>query len=236
MQHLRILYQDDDIVVVDKPAGFYVHPPEEHPDASHVVMKILRDQIGKWIYPVHRLDRATTGVLVFALSPEMAAAMQAQFQAHTLDKTYLALVRGWTEDSAVIDSSLTRRLDGGAEVSARTDFQTLFRFEREHAMGKHTSVRYSLLEVKLHTGRLHQIRRHLKRVSHPLVGDTVHGDGKHNQLWRKWCPSSGLFLKAYRLQIRHPRTGEEMVFYSKWNSQWHQLFDLSGFCPYLKVR
>jgi tRNA pseudouridine65 synthase len=234
MQKLRILYRDTDLVVVDKPAGFQVHAPDDRPNAKNVVMKMLRDQIQQWVYPVHRLDQATTGVLVFALSSEMASAIQTQFQNQSLKKTYLALVRGWTKDSATIETPLTRRLDGGVEVEAKTEYRTLFRFERNHAIGKFSTVRYSLVEVTLHTGRLHQIRRHLKRESHPLVGDTVHGDGKHNQAWRVWCPNSGLFLKAYRLEMSHPRTGEPLHFYSKWNTQWHQLFDLSGFCPYIK--
>lgn len=233
MKQLRILYRDDDLVVVDKPAGFQVHAPEDRPNANNVVMKILRNQLNQWVYPVHRLDRATSGVLVFALSPEVASQIQTQFRGREVGKTYLALVRGWTDDSGVIDTPLTRRLDGGAEVDARTDYSTLFRFERAHSLGKFSSVRYSLVEVTLHTGRLHQIRRHLKRISHPLIGDTVHGDGKHNQLWREWCANSGLYLKAYRFKMNHPKTQMPLVFHSKWNTQWHQLFDLCGFCPYL---
>jgi tRNA pseudouridine65 synthase len=236
MQRLRIIYQDEDLVVIDKPAGFHVHAPEDHPNASNVVLQILRNQIGKYLYPVHRLDRATTGVLVFALNSESAAAIQTQFRDKTAEKSYFALVRGWTEKSGIIDSPLTRRLDGGAEVDAKTDYETLFCFERNETVGKFTSARYSFIEVKLHTGRLHQIRRHLKRISHPLVGDTVHGDGKHNQLWRTLAPGSTLYLKAYRLQIRHPRSGEALVFHSKWNHSWHQLFDLAGFCPYFTVK
>jgi tRNA pseudouridine65 synthase len=233
MHQFKILYRDDDLVVIDKPAGFQVHAPDDRPNANNVVLQLLRNQINQWIYPVHRLDRATSGVLVFALSPEVATLVQEQFRAQTLGKTYLALVRGWTEDSGIIDTPLTRRLDGGAEVDAKTEYSTLFRFEREHTLGKFSSVRYSLLEVRLHTGRLHQIRRHMKRINHPLVGDTVHGDGKHNQLWREWCEHSGLFLKAYRFRMQHPRTGEPLEFYSKWNKQWHQLFDLCGFCPWI---
>jgi tRNA pseudouridine65 synthase len=234
MKQLRVIYQDTDLVVVDKPAGFQVHAPEGRPEAGNIVLKILRNQLGQWVFPVHRLDRATSGVLVFALSPEVAGLVQKQFKAGEMGKTYLALVRGWLPDAGVIDSPLTRRLDGGTEVPACTDYETLFRFERDHPLGKHASVRYSLLKVTLHTGRLHQIRRHFKRISHPLIGDTVHGDGKHNQLWREWCPNSGLFLKAYRFEMKHPKTGVPLTFYSKWNTQWHRLFDLCGYCPFIR--
>jgi len=236
MKQLRILHQDEDIVVVDKPAGFQVHVSEDHPRATHVVMKTLRNQLGKWVYPVHRLDRATSGVLVLALNVESARELHRQFQSREVGKTYLAWVRGWTDDEGVVESRLTKRLDGGPELEAKTEYRTLFRYERAHALGRYASVRYSLVEITPTTGRLHQIRRHLRRENHPIVGDTVHGDGPHNRLWREWCPGSGLFLKAYQLRFRHPTTHQWMMFQSKWNRQWHQLFDVCGFCPIPQAR
>ena len=189
MPKIRVLYQDEYFVVVDKPAGFQVHTPEHLSREGLVlqknnVMLILRDQLQKWIYPVHRLDRATSGVLIFAFSPEIAKAFQEKFKKQEVHKKYIALVRGWTPDEQVIASPLTVRLDGGDEVAAKTQFQKISQIEFPVAIGPYLTARYSLLSVSLSTGRLHQIRRHLKRIHHPIVGDTFYGDGKHNQWWR----------------------------------------------------
>ena len=152
----------------------------------------------------------------------------------TVKKTYFALVRGWMDDTGVIDSPLTTRLDGGKEVEAQTEYETLHRFELKRPFGKHETIRYSLLKVHPITGKLHQIRRHLRRVAHPIVGDTVHGDGKHNRLWRELISSSSLYLKSYALEFTHPVTQQKMTFVSRWNRVWHEMFDLAGICPYVK--
>jgi tRNA pseudouridine65 synthase len=234
---LRILYQDEHLVVVDKPAGFQVHTPEHLAREGKVlarnnVMLILRDQLGKWIFPVHRLDRATSGVLLFAFSSEVASALQQKFKNREIQKRYFALVRGWTNAEQIIDSPLTTRLDGGAEVEARTEFKKLAQFELLQAIGPYPTARYSLLAISLPTGRLHQIRRHLKLIFHPVVGDTVHGDGKHNQWWRAQAKQKFLYLKAYSLKFNHPVTGEKIYVHSRWNRPWQEVFDLAQFCPY----
>lgn len=238
MSQVRILYQDSSIVVVDKPPGFQVHTPEHWIRTGQTLnrnnlMKQVRNQIGQYVYPVHRLDRATSGVLVFALSPEIAQALQKQFQDHEVKKIYIALVRGWAEDSGRLDTPLTRELKQGELQEALTEYETLSRFSlpiqtREH----HSDSRYSLLRVQLHTGRLHQIRRHLRKISHPIVGDTVHGDGVHNRLWKNLVQGSGLYLKAYSLEFNHPVTQGRIYLYSRWGKHWHEVFDRCGICPY----
>ena len=231
----RVLFQDNDLVLIDKPAGVSVHPPLDRPNqADRCVVKNLRDQLGKWVYPVHRLDRATSGVLVMALKSEVAAKFQEKFQKNEIEKTYLALVRGWTEVSGKIDSPLSKELGDENLVNAITHFERMHAFELPHSLGLHATVRYSLLKIKTETGRLHQIRRHLKRISHPIVGDTVHGDGKHNQLFRQITDDKLLYLKAYSLKFCHPFTQENIYVHSRWNAQWHKVFDLAGFCPILK--
>ncbi|MBS1959238.1 MAG: tRNA pseudouridine(65) synthase TruC [Bdellovibrionales bacterium] len=225
MTSIRILYQDEHLLVVDKPAGIQVHPPERGmPGASvlkeHMV-KNLRIQTGKYIYPVHRLDGATSGVMVFALSSEIASKLQKQFKERTVKKDYFAVARGWLQGQFTVAD----------ETHGETNFISLHRFEIDRPIGKHARSRYTLVLARPKTGKMHQIRRSLKHESHPIVGDTVYGDGKHNRLWRELVPGSGLFLKAYSLEFTHPMTGEKIYHRSKWGRRWHALFDQAGFCP-----
>jgi tRNA pseudouridine65 synthase len=233
MRGLRILFQDESLVVVDKPAGFYVHPPEDprFSISSEVnCLALLRDQLGQWVYPVHRLDRATSGVLVFGLSPESAARLSAQFVDRSVEKTYVAVVRGWPTPPAagcrewVMDTPV----DGKPALSRA---RVLAHVELPVAIPPHLSSRYALVQVQPETGRLHQIRRHLARLSYPLVGDTVYGDGKHNRAFRQRMGTALLYLKAAQLSLRHPESGQKMTFQSRWTHAWHQVFDLFGVCP-----
>ena len=228
----RILFQDDSLVVIEKPSGISVHPQMGRTlDSENNVVKDLRDQMGKWVYPVHRLDRSTSGVLVMAFSGDIASKLQDQFKSNNVRKFYVALARGWLAECGTIDTPLTKGLDGGSEVTAITHFENLLKFELPHSIGIHPTSRYSLLGVTLETGRLHQIRRHLRRIAHPIVGDTVHGDGKNNKLWRSLTQEKHLYLMAYSLEFNHPITDERLYFHTRWNSYWHQVFDLAGFCP-----
>jgi tRNA pseudouridine65 synthase len=230
MRGLRILFQDESIVVVDKPAGFHVHPPEDprfsiSPEVN--CMALLRDQLGgRYVYPVHRLDRATSGVLVFGLSSEAASQLSRQFAEREVLKTYVAVVRGWPNAKFfTIDSPL----DG---KEALTHVEVLARLEVPVSIGPHLTSRYALIRVHPHTGRMHQIRRHLARQSHPLIGDTVYGDGKHNRYFRERFSSQMLYLKAAQLQLSHPsHSGARVSFQSRWNHAWHQIFEVFGCCP-----
>ena len=236
MKKMRVIYQDEYLVAVDKPAGILVHPPEirlknaQSPIQADVI-RVLRKQLQKKVYPVHRLDRATSGVLLLAFDSETARKLQLQFQKQQVQKTYIALVRGWSEETGVISSPLYKRLDGGALLEAETHFETLFRFELLTPSQNFQTSRFSLLKIKPKTGRLHQIRRHLKRVSHPLIGDTVHGDGKQNRIWRDLTGDQRLYLKAQTLQITHPIFLTELLFQSKWSPVWKRMFDRMGYCP-----
>jgi tRNA pseudouridine65 synthase len=237
MQKLRILFQDDHFVVVDKPAGIMVHPPEDpslrkYSANQPTVIRMLREQLGKYVYPVHRLDSATSGVLVLALESSVAAKLQTLFQVKEIQKTYFALVRGYADDSGVIDSPLTIDDEGGPVQDAITHYETYFRFELPIVSGPHATSRFSLVKVRPQTGRYHQIRRHFKRISHPLIGDTIHGDGKQNRIWREQTEDSLLYLKAYSLSFVHPVTGISMSFHSRWSHAWQKIFDRAGFCPY----
>lgn len=203
-----IRFQDRWLCAIDKPAGLMVHRSTLGSDRQFA-LQMLRDQIGRRVWPVHRLDRATSGVLLFALDRETAAALGRQFMAHAVDKRYLAVARGWTDDKGTIDHPLPRRR-GESKRPARTRYRTLARCELPVALEPHDSVRYSLVEVRPESGRMHQIRRHFKHISHHLIGDTTYGDGRHNRVFRQHLGCHRLLLHASRLALDHPWEGRPL--------------------------
>ncbi len=214
---LEILYQDKYIVAINKPSGLLVHKSMIDKREIYFAMKILRDQIGKWVYPVHRLDKPTSGVLLFALSKESARLLSEQFAAHTIEKTYIAVVRGYSDDEGVIEHPLKEKLDKIADKKASEDkeaqealtkYRTLKRVELDFSVGKYDKTRYSLVELKPQTGRKHQLRRHLKHINHHILGDTKYGRGEHNKFIREHFGCFRLLLHAKELQFLHPYTQE----------------------------
>jgi tRNA pseudouridine65 synthase len=193
---LTVLYRDDRLVAVDKPSGLLVHRGESRFRQDRIVaMTLLRDQIGARVFPVHRLDRGTSGVLLFALDPEAAAAVQASFAAGLAAKRYWALVRGIPPEEMVIDHPVPND-PGGPKVPAVTGIRRLA-----------TCERYALVEARPRTGRFHQIRRHLKHASHPILGDVEYGKGEHNRLCRERFGLWRLALHAAELALPHPEGG-----------------------------
>jgi len=190
---LAALYQDDDLLVVDKPSGLAVHRGWARDD--EVVMTLARTLAGRHVFPVHRLDRGTSGVLVLALAAGAARALGEAFEAGRVRKRYLALVRGIPPPDGVVDHPIPRS-PGGPRVPAVTRFRRLATFER-----------YAWLEVVPETGRLHQIRRHLKHISHPVIGDVRYGKGEHNRLFRARFGLHRLALHAAELALDHPVSG-----------------------------
>jgi tRNA pseudouridine65 synthase len=221
------------LVVIEKPAGVPVHPPESPGErrSGTDLIRILRSQLGVYGYPVHRLDRATSGLMLWALQSETASKIQAQFQAGEIQKTYLALVRGWLKGEGVVDSPLASERHPEIMKPAVTRYMGLHTFELPMPDRGHASSRYSLVRAEPLTGRWHQIRRHLKRISHPLIGDTVHGDGVHNRNWRDRTGDRRLYLLSWELSFRHPITGEALQFQARFSGAWHRVFDQAGFCP-----
>jgi len=210
---LEILYQDDYLVAINKPSGLLVHRSLIDKHETQFAVQLLRDQIGQKVYPPHRLDRPTSGVLLFALDPDTARLLTEQFTQGWVQKTYLALVRGFCAPEGVIDYPLKEELDEIVDAKANQDkpaqaaithYKTLEQFELPFASGKHATSRYSLLELQPKTGRKHQLRRHLKHIFHPIVGDTTHGDGKQNRLFREQFGCERLMLHANRLTFQHP--------------------------------
>lgn len=205
---LKVLYQDPDFIAVDKPSGLLVHRTELSTDRE-CAMTILRDQLGQWVYPVHRLDRATSGVLLFALNSKAAGDLSERFRAKEMRKTYLAVVRGYADTTGVIVQPLKRNPEkkNSPLLEAHTTYERVATTELPFAIGRYSTTRYSLVKVRIETGRLHQIRRHMCTISHPIVGDTVYGDGKHNKFFREKFALRRLLLCAAGIEFEHPYSG-----------------------------
>lgn len=190
-----ILYRDEHLVAVDKPSGMLVH--RGWGDDGPFALNTVRDMLGAYLYPVHRLDRGTSGVLVFALSEAAAAALHGAFEAGEVKKRYLALVRGVAPVEGLIDHPIPRR-EGGPRVPARTSFRLV---------GASPVERCSLVEARPETGRLHQVRRHLKHIGHPLLGDANYGKGALNRHYRETFGLKRLALHAASIAFTHPLAG-----------------------------
>lgn len=182
--------------------------------ATAFAVQRLRDQLGRPVYPAHRLDRATSGVLLFALEPPVHARLAAAFEAGAIEKRYLAIVRGWPPSELVIDHALSRLdedapgREAGAPRPARTELKRLATAELAVRVDRYPTSRYALVALHPLTGRRHQLRRHLRHVDHPIIGDTTYGQGRHNRLFRERFGSARLLLHALSLRLRHPLTGE----------------------------
>lgn len=204
MEPLTVLYRDHTMVAVDKPSGLLVHRTPLSRDRE-CVLQTLRDQIHQRVYPVHRLDRAASGVLLFALDPVACHRLGRQFATQKISKRYLAVVRGYTPVQGQIDYAL-RKEPGKTRQTAVTDYQTLATVELPVAIGRYATARYSLITAFPKTGRRHQIRKHFAHIAHPLIGDTVHGEGRHNRLFRERYGLHRLMLAAVELSFLHPVT------------------------------
>ena len=216
---LVILYRDDHIVAIDKPAHLLVHRSNVDRHETRFAVQLLRDQIGRRVWPAHRLDRGTSGVLLFGLDTEAASALGRQFEAGTVEKRYLAVVRGHPPESGCIDHPLSRQRDtyefAGNACSdeaqpALTRFRRLATAELPFAVDRYPSSRYALLEVSPVTGRRHQIRRHLKHIAHPVIGDATYGKGRHNRFFAEHFGCHRLLLACTTLAFTHPATGEAL--------------------------
>jgi tRNA pseudouridine65 synthase len=217
---LEILYQDDYFVIINKPSGLLVHKSPIDKRETKFALQMVRDQIGQYVYPIHRLDKPTSGVLVFALSSEVARLMSDLIADKQFEKEYRAVVRGYTADDDLIDYDLKVILDKKADKdrsddkepqSAQTFYQCLATVELPFAVSRYPVARYSLVKLMPKTGRKHQLRRHMKHIFHPIVGDTRYGRTEHNKLFRENFDVHRLLLHANRLSFVHPVTQESLV-------------------------
>jgi len=230
---LEILYQDPYMVAVNKPSGLLVHrsPIDKH--ETEFALQILRDQIGQYVTPVHRLDKPTSGVLIFALNAEIAKILSEQFRANVIEKEYIAIVRGYTPEQDLIDHPLKQMLDTKEqkkvgitkeEQDAKTVYKRLATVELPYAVSRYPVARYSLVKLLPKSGRKHQLRRHMKHIFHPIVGDTKHGRGEHNKLFREKFDCYRLLLHAHRVTFLHPVTEEKLCIEASLDEMFQHLF------------
>ncbi|MGA7440516.1 MAG: pseudouridine synthase [Luteibacter sp.] len=218
---LEILYQDDDIVAVNKPANLAVHRSKFVGPDDAFLIDLLREQVEGRLHLAHRLDRATSGVLLVARSPEMASALGEQFMGRTVSKRYLAVVRGWPEPTeGTIDYPLPGSRDTGPRRDAMTDYRRLATIEVDIPLGRYDKQRYALVVAEPRTGRFRQIRKHFAHIHHPIVGDSQHGRGDHNRLFKQHFSSHRLLLHAQRLAFAHPASGAPLVICAPVDATW----------------
>jgi tRNA pseudouridine65 synthase len=217
---LPIVFQDAHLVVIDKPPGLLVHRSEIDRSETRFAVQLLRDQLGRRVSPVHRLDRGTSGLLVFGFEPCVTAALAAQFAGRGVAKRYLAIVRGTPPEDAFIDHPLDRPEDPYAQRGAsgpqpaRTHLVRLAMAEIPVRVDRYPSSRYALVVLMPETGRRHQLRRHMKHIAHPIVGDATYGVGRHNRLFAERYGVSRLLLAAVGLAFRHPVTGTPLSLHT----------------------
>jgi tRNA pseudouridine65 synthase len=223
---LPILYQDPYLIAIDKPSGLLVHPSKIASDRI-TCMSLLRDQVGQWVYPAHRLDRGTSGVLLFSFDSATAGVIGSRFREREVEKGYLIVVRGWADDEGEIDYAYADE-DDDLPRPARTLYRTLARTELPHAVGRYATARYSLILGQPLSGRTHQIRRHMRHINHHVIGDNVYGDGAHNRLFREKFDSRRLLLHAATMTIEHPVTAGRLTIDAPLPAEMRHLLEQMG--------
>lgn|SRR5690554_1852257 len=221
---LEILYQDDYIVAVNKPHGLLVHQSPIARNAKEFALQILRNQLQKTVYPSHRLDRKTSGILVFALDKATDSIMQQKFQNREVEKKYLALVRGFTPNEMTIDYALKN--DNEVLQDAVTYFKSLENYEINIPFGKYTTSRYTLVEAIPETGRMHQLRKHFAHIFHPIIGDRPHGCNKQNKFWLEKFQMNTMLLHANELSFTHPYSEEKTTIKAEVSTEFQRVLEI----------
>lgn len=224
---LKILFEDESLIAIHKPNGLLVHRTKIAIDADEFALQILRDQIGQRVFPTHRLDRKTSGVLLFAKNEDTNREMQMRFMEQKVSKKYKAIVRGWTEDEGTIDYALTT--DKGKTQDAITHYKTVKRSEIDLPNGKFSTARFSLVELTPETGRMHQLRKHLAHIFHPIIGDRPHGCNKQNKLFKEQFSMIEMLLHAENLTFKHPKTEETIIIQSDIQGEFKRMLSSLGF-------
>ena len=216
---LEVVYADDHIIAINKPPGLLVHRSAIDRHETRFALQMLRDQVGQRVYPVHRLDKPTSGILLFALSPDCARQLSGQFESREVTKLYLAVVRGHCPDEGVIDHPLSEKRDPMTDQKAQTDkpaqsaetrYRRLAKVELPLKVDRYPQSRYSLLQLQPVSGRRHQLRRHLKHISHPIIGDTTYGKSVHNRFFANEFGCRRLLLACTTLHLAHPVSGKRL--------------------------
>lgn len=218
---LEILYQDEYIVAINKPCGLLVHRTNIAEEENDFALDMLRAQLGCEVFLLHRLDRPTSGILLFAFTKEMAATMGNVFAEREIKKKYVALVRGWMNEEIHLNHPVKNE-DKTKEFEAQTNFFPLKNLELPYPVRPYQTARYTLVECHPQHGRWHQIRLHLAHLRHYIVNDRTHGDGHHNRLFTDTLNIPYLFLHAKEISFRHPVTKKEILIEAPFPSHWQQ--------------
>lgn len=206
---LEILYRDEHLIAINKPSGLLVHKSFYSGVADTYAIQELRNQIGQYVYPIHRLDRKTSGVLLFALDKETLKIISNQFATRQVEKKYIAILRGWAKEEETIDYDLVN--EDEIKQNAITHYRRLQTSEIDLVFGKHETSRYCLVEAMLETGRFHQLRKHFKHILHPILGCRKHGCNKQNKLWLETFGINKMTLHAHQLVFNHPISNERIT-------------------------
>lgn len=219
---LQILFQDDSFLAVHKPTGLHVHPSDFSRNEISL-LELLQQEFDGWFAPAHRIDRATSGIVLFARNNQTARAMGELFAQRRVSKRYLALVRGYMPPVATITTGTLENND-----ISETSYKIIRQVELPVAINKHTTSRYSLADINPLTGRRHQIRKHFSSISHPIIGDVRYGDGRHNLFFREQFGLQRLLLFALELRFQHPFTDEEIIIKTRIEDDVRQVFEQFG--------
>ena len=231
VQTLEIIYRDDNFIAINKPHGLIVHPTPIARDATESALFMLKNQIGEYLYTAHRIDRKTSGVLVFTLTKESLKQIRDRFDHHLVHKRYVAIVRGhFPPDELVLDYPLIN--ENGVEQEALTTFRLLGQSEIPISSGRYESSRYSIIECLPTTGRFHQIRKHLAHLRHPIIGDRPHGCNKQNRFFKAQWNMTNMLLHARQLSFE---IGQETYrFEAAFSDVYVKIAEELGLSSYLK--
>lgn len=224
-----ILFEDEYLIAVNKPAGIFVHPTKLDATAGPSMMDVLRDYCGHYVYAVHRLDRKTTGVLLFAKNQEVHSLLNKAFEERTVQKIYLAIVRGYVEDEILIDYPLVNTKNKMQD--AVTQIKCMIRSEIDLPHGPFQTSRYSLVSLTPLTGRTHQLRRHMNHIRHPIIGDRPYGCNKQNRLLLENFGLQDLMLHAFSLSFQHPVSGHNTRLIAPLQSEFKRMAAVLGLTP-----
>ncbi|MCH3882215.1 pseudouridine synthase [Tenacibaculum aquimarinum] len=232
---LEIIFEDEYIICVNKPNNVLVHHARHSRNVAdeESLLQLLDAQVGGKFYPIHRLDRKTSGIILLAKETKYVSKFQELFTDNLIDKTYFGIVRGHAPETKIIDSPVKGR-DGKVHKEAETHLTTIEKIVLDIPVKPYDSSRYSLVELKPKTGRMHQLRVHANKISHPLIGDPKYGDKNHNVMFEENFSCKNMFLHAGTLEFKHPFLEEKLFLKATFSKDWITLFKVFNWTSPLK--
>lgn len=222
---IEIVFEDDYVVAVNKPNNFLIHQSHYARNIDEItLLEKLQQQLGFPLYPIHRLDRKTSGIILLAKQKEIVAPFQELFNQNEIHKTYFAIVRGFSPETGKIDTPV-KNDDTGVYKDALTNYQTISSIELDIPVTPYEKSRYSLIKLMPETGRMHQLRKHLNKINHPIVGDYKYGDRFHNRMFETQFNCNYLFLHAHKIEFTHPLSYQKMCLTANFTDDWFKIIN-----------